>query len=392
MKNLRQWLPLFKASLYVLWLLWALQINFSEISNDVNGKDLRLNAEKSRRANLFLGNLVEKARSKKENYSPKDYYDDLRLIQEENLFDFALCPFASNLSYSINDLWEIVFRNDINDHYTWGEIDREGDAYNKWELENGYRRKPENLKWRKVFPWLNVFYLRTLFLVTILYLSRMYERKDKILNVILREKIKFLSAIIVWPVFLYKYPYNIVREIRTEAELRRTKGLFSKLSLRDMYLVRKIANSDNYHSWIEDRRQVVLQTGLFVAIIATLLIHFFSIFEVRRRSSPIKEIVLIVSISNAPVCETSDILDCDNQFIREKDDLLERKVCLGVVYSPEWIFSTRSPEIIDYVPRSSPFGTVNRLINRIVKGKDNEDNNTYLIFPDVNLGQQSLCG
>ena len=128
-----------------------------------------------------------------------------------------------------------------------------------------------------LWPWLFALYRRSFFLVIFLYLVRMSQRKG-ILETVLADKKKFALAILAWPVFISKYPYNVVREIIVEAELRRIGNVFRKLNPKEKLRIRRIANSDRYNAWRQDFRsenKFKLRHSLIPAIIVTIFIHTF---------------------------------------------------------------------------------------------------------------------
>ena len=397
----RQWLPLVKAGLYVLWFFWALQLYypFKELWINEVQYQKNQNPEMERRdiieTTAFVKDLIKKAENKGVNYSPTDYFNDLRKITERCQFGERTIP-RPQITLMLQRLsWDSVNKG----YYDQKEISRQADIFESWlNQKNPGSEELKDFGWRKILSWLYLLYFRTMFLAVILYLARMGERKG-ILATILADKKKAFSATIAWPLFLYKYPYNIVREIRVEAELRRIKGLFKKLSLKEAGLVREIANSNNYRLWIKGyRRQhkTELQRGLFVAILATLFIHIFfvSFAKAKNRSSPEKAGISVISIEtnqNFQEDDSSEHHDFGNQYALMEEEFFEPPLLLWVVQFVKENFWSRCPEVLDRIPRNSLFSVVNRLINQTVKGIKNECDKDFFVLSGISFCQFSFC-
>jgi len=174
--------------------------------------------------------------------------------------------------------------------------------------------------WRELVQsqWVKVFYFRSMLLVFFLYLIRMADRKG-ILETILADKKKFTLAIIGWPMFLFKYPNNVIREIKVEVVLRSWGKIFRHLSSQELRLVKDVANSESYSLWIKNRNN---RNGraLILALLVTIFFRLLPIFHsawiiksstmVLNKSSPIVMAMLVSAVSN----DSSESSTTINQF------------------------------------------------------------------------------
>lgn len=396
----REWIPIFKAVLYVFWFLWVLQFYqpikelwVDEMQYQKN-RDLELERRDKIETTAFVMGLIKEAEAKGVNYNPADYFNDLKKITERCQLGERNIP-RPQITLMLQTLsWDSVNKG----YYDQKEISGQANIFNNWLIEKKLGPEGRKLNWKKAPSWLSLLYLKTMFLAVILYLARMGERKG-ILAAILADKKKFILAIIAWPIFLYKYPYNIVREIRVEAELRRIKGLFKKLSLKEMRLVREIANSSNFHLWIKNYRSQYrsgLQRGLFVAILATLFIHVFfvSFAKAKTRSFPEKTVISAISIrvdQNFQENDNSKDHNPGSQYVLMEEEFSEPPLLLWIVQFIKENFWSRCPEVLDRIPRNSLFSVVNRLINQTVKGIKNECEKDFSVLSSVIVCQLSLC-
>ena len=153
-----------------------------------------------------------------------------------------------------------------------------------WAMKNRIPTyKDEPLVWEtegikafalKRLNWLLIFYLRSLPLVALLYLSRMARRKG-ILATVLAGKLRFALAIAGWPIMIFRYPHNILREIVVIAELSRLKSPFSRLTKREQEIVQEVASDGRcFKKWRADFRLTnnsSLRRGFALALVITIL-------------------------------------------------------------------------------------------------------------------------
>lgn len=131
---------------------------------------------------------------------------------------------------------------------------------------------------RGVCNWLLGIWLRGIPLMLLLYLLRMVEKRG-ILETVLADKMKFWKAVVDWPVYMFSYPENVVKEVIVEAELRRLGGLFRKLTLSEYLLARRVASSADFRGQVKQLRGSLAPSytrSFLVALLATLILMVFA--------------------------------------------------------------------------------------------------------------------
>lgn len=191
--------------------------------------------------------LFKEAKAKGELYSPNDYfcdYKEIKTLQNEIGLEYDPEPFM------LSDIGELhlLMRDNIGKgkKYSWDDVSIASRELSEWLRHGGAAgdkfyadmdKLPWSYKLGKIWSWFSSLYCRGFFLVIFLYLIRMSEREG-ILRIFLSDKKRLLFSIIFWPVSVFKYPFNIFREIIAEAEYRRQKEkLFSYLSEKEKRLV-----------------------------------------------------------------------------------------------------------------------------------------------------------
>lgn len=272
-----------KICLVLLWLLWAAQligplkgIVREEVKYQKNRNPELERAETIELAN-FAKSKVEKAKAEGISYSPEKYFADLKEIteKERQSRNALLKPVQSIIALN-----QIFLSNIKKGYYSESEIEKARSWYTKWNEESLSHReetfgKIKETGWQQILLWLIAFYLRSILLAFILYLVRMAGRKG-ILETILADKKRFVFATLGWVFFIHKYPFNVVREIRVEAELRRLGDLFRRFTRRERNLVREIANSDHYQTWLGNfrtKRKSCFEHGLLAVLLVTLFFY-----------------------------------------------------------------------------------------------------------------------
>ncbi len=295
---------IFKIALCLIWVLWAGQLfgpiksYFQQEIQYQKSRDVQLEKEQTITLRNFVLGKIEAAKEKGKNYSPKAYFEDLKEIniKKEEL------RFAYGESFKICQLQNLLNQNYRKGFYTDSDISLAASDYSEWRKAGGAvgEKNREEIKtyfrsqgWEQLGFWLMIFYLRSILLSLLLYLVRMTERKG-ILETILADKRKFVFSILAWPLCLFKYPYNIVREIRVEAELRRLGKVFRKLTGREKKLIQEIANSNFYSSWIigfHKKYANKFQRGLAITFLVTIMFGvFFSFTSVFAKDLHIKNV------------------------------------------------------------------------------------------------------
>ena len=196
-----------------------------------NGK---FTAKERKFINEYVKCLGVQAKEKGEFYFVKDYFNDLKKI---DLFRADLySKYSANPLYSSSDPGQLLYLSQQN--HDDENIDLLRQEYKDWRrnLFPNFRYHSEKNDWKKVFcrtiAWLKMFFVRGMILSLFLYLIRMFNYRG-ISHTVLADKKKFLLALIFWPLFLTKYPFNVIREIRVEVELRRMGNIFRRLSSRE---------------------------------------------------------------------------------------------------------------------------------------------------------------
>lgn len=298
---------LLKLGIFLVFLFWAMQLG-SAIYHDAQKGDgvpavvmmdrYRIVKNDIR---LFSDRINAQARAKGNEYGPREYFNDLRIIDQEadreigkykKIFhDEAIKKqnlFSEYQLGCINILQEIFMHNmkKTNSSFDGDDFKREKDSFDKWVddnqtswlNDNNERMSKEELliSFKKTIDWLSVLYVRGIFVVLGLFLLRMKERRG-ILVTILSDKKKFFLALILWPLFLTKYPANVVREIIVEAELRRIGKFFRKLTVDERKLVEQVAQSKGFFRWIKNfhlENVHLFERSFVMALLAIIIVNF----------------------------------------------------------------------------------------------------------------------
>jgi len=204
----------------------------------------------------FAKPIIEKARAKRLNYGPWDYFRDYKTLKD---FE-AKFPGPNRFYSAFNATHDLVFIRD--ESFRAKKVSAE--EVRAARIYNGFERKvpdpPTSAKslLREmadygVFSWIINLYFRGLLLALILYLVRM-SQDDGILAIFLSGKKKFAKAVFFWPANLIEYPKYELRKIIVEAELRRLGSIWHKLNPAEQKLVKEIASRSKaeYKRWIAD--------------------------------------------------------------------------------------------------------------------------------------------
>lgn len=398
--------------LFILFILWACQlagsIKDSMKKNIERSKNWDYNkaCEVMQEFYEFRGELYKKALEKGKDYSPSMYFADIAAIErEEEELKIEENSFFISRSHQ-NDFFELMRKNLIARHFTFDELENAREKYleeneDLFYYRQGLVHKIGPFNWSKVFPFVLTFYLRTTLIMLFLYLVRLSERTSStILGTILGDKKRFFFAIILWPIYFFKYPYNVVREIRVEAELRRLKGLFRVFSTKEIKLVREIANSAYYKQWLADfryQRKDNFKRGLFLALFATLVLHLLISFNFNFSERIIRNSRLISY-------EIEDRVENGKSLVSNTDENNHQVEEWGVLSDPiflepllpiitlvflKQVVCSRQPNGIDYVPRIPLFGNLVEIVNQTRKGNENEyDQKNNLLGCHINWGNR----
>lgn len=278
---LEDWSWIFKIILVIVWFLWAVQ--FSTVIK--NGIQEEIAYQKNRNKEQEMNYIkevkklaiekVEAAKAAGNSYSPRQYFEDLKEIDQK--VELYRVPGPQS---QINELFQISWTNINKGYFNESDVEAAREAYKEKKLpdQKEFVNLVKESGWSKVLNWFILLYCRSMLLAFFFYLIRMAERKG-ILQTILADKKKFVLAIAGWIYYFFKYPNNVIREIVVEAELRRLGGLFRKLSDTEIALVKNVANSAFYKEWLAAFRThhpIRFQRGLLIAVLGTIILYVLS--------------------------------------------------------------------------------------------------------------------
>jgi hypothetical protein len=212
------------------------------------------------------------------SYSPQMYFEDLADLDE--LYEKLMVRRGLAVA-EINKMSGLMQKNVDLGHFSDSEVSVASESY-RYQVHDSDREEFKQelcrLGWLRILQGLALFYLKSVGLALLLFLVRMMERRG-ILETVLADKKRFLLALAIWPYFLWKYPHNVICEIRVEAELRRIGGLFRRLTLSEKLWVRKVANSPEHARVAADPR--LAQRGILLAFVVTAFMWLCPIFSTR---------------------------------------------------------------------------------------------------------------
>lgn len=313
---IRNWSPIFKGLIFICWMFWGLQLHvpLKEMFVKEKGyqKSRNYETEAQNRIKLlqFVKEKVKSAELKGFYYGPYDYYQDLTdFMKMEKELGISSMSFFMSTDY----LQSIYNANIKKGYFTNNDFVVARDNFLATDVV--YRtQNGTSLSLEKILNWFTSVYLKSLLLSFLLYLVRMSEWKS-ILGTILADKKRFFLAVFGWFYYLFKYPNNVVREVRVEAELRKVGDFFRKLTHEEKETVREVANSKHYHSWIINfRREYKLsfERTLAVALISLLMSNMLFV-SCANGDANLRDGPSIVHMQN---------YDCDNSVETENDTFI----------------------------------------------------------------------
>jgi hypothetical protein len=380
MKKIEQFLEnygtLCLVCIVVVWVLWGIQTLGPIKSGLSKGLEYQKNRniEEEYRIRLevdsFAKSIVSKAKADGKDYSPKRYFGDLRALTKIS-HKKGLKGYNRQTSF-LQELSNGLVKKG---YYSYDDVTREANVFRDWRkeflIESGEAQEPPSNA--AIFSWFLKFYWRTMILIPLFYIIKMRQRRG-ILITLLAEKKRFVLAIIFWPVYVSRYPNNVIREIRVEAELRRLGNLFRSLSPKEVRLIREIAaNGSSYRRWLKQKR--IYRRGLFLAIMVTL---FFSIFIPTIKIIPISKVLAIQRVNCQDDVGQSKG-ECQAEFLAMNFDILIMfsLIIIGLIKFLKEVFENRNCEPPTLVPRMTLFGNLNVIINRIRKGINYERKKSF---------------
>ncbi len=323
---------LFKLGIVLFWIVWATHLygfwsfdifferdilrerikNYSQVTYE----EMIKNEGKLRD---LVSEKIEKAKAKGRDYSPRDYFKDLKEIYEKEKSLIRPMPF---LMMDINSLVCVAGENLKNSHFTEEQWEA---ARQEYGIDGLLFNKNVKLNFtlKDVFNWLVSLYLRSMFLVLLFYLVCM-ARENGILETILSDKKKFLLAVLLWPYYFTRYPSNIIKKILVEAELRRMGDIFRRLTLSERKLVRSIVETKPYREWVKGFRVTYagkFQRGFALALLVTI---FFYLFLPKGAEAKMK---VDHSIRDGPVISKLIVQSQDSNIDKDKEIIPENVFC-----------------------------------------------------------------
>ncbi len=290
--------------------------------------DAEFDAEKQavEEMDAFQRPIMDKAYALGKKYTPQECVADLKKIalKDRELGHPRRLEVGNGQYNDVADISKTAIHRLVEEGWQF-DPDRKnafsGPLYElqEWQLKNcpepgaeWLSKTLKNATWSGIWGWVWVFYLRSLLLVLPLYLLRMMRRKG-VLATILADKRAFLLYWLVWPVGLFKYPYNVVREIRVEAELRRLGEAFRRFTSDEKEFVRAIANSASYRGWLksyQSQNRGRFQRNLVLAMMATIILWLGCPLTMTKSSAATghKSRMTVCAVAKAAPIETSAFL------------------------------------------------------------------------------------
>lgn len=285
---------LFKTGIVFLMIFWATQLGsgivnkFQEDNASGKKRDYVVEQEAAFKLRSFASSLIEKAKARGEQYSPSEYFMhreeiDCKIEELEKKYGMDV-PCAQEY---VNELVGLNYANLRKGLFDVGEAQRLGQEYSARGRKTGLIN-PESIKefmtihgWtglsKVILGWIVTLYLRGILLVLFWYVVAMADWRG-ILETFLADKLKFLYALVAWPVMIWHYPENVVRKIVVATELRRFGKLFRRFTSEERQKIRDIAQSDDYRDIIatyRKRYQLAFARSFWIALLPALMLYFF---------------------------------------------------------------------------------------------------------------------
>lgn len=290
---------LLKLGIWLGIILWSAQVGsffYAEYLTIKNRPAVSIDdrMELNREMNDFSQEIHRKAKLNADKYTPKDYFNDLYLLQMKR-DEIEKKYGESPMNYQAYELQAILEKNGeakkFNDYQLMSEsrahsqrlqdripneFHNQMKAMSKEEKINLFSSRIQN-----GLDWLFTLYARGTLLAWGLFFLRMRERKG-VLATILGDKKMFALAIVFWPILLARYPSNLIREIVVEAELRRIGDFFRRLTAEEKELIHRVAQSREFFGWIRRFREenfYLFQRSFAMALLAVVVVNFIHIGE-----------------------------------------------------------------------------------------------------------------
>jgi len=293
------------AVLWPLFVFWALGVwgplakGVREEANYQRTRNPVLERQRMTALSQKADELLTGARKSGVDYGPREYFRDLRTLESQSRKNHIPLGLAEPHIASLQSLmrknckpnppqmpwagpkelakWQADPRK-----FVESEISIESENYTHLRNlsdEDLAQSRAEVKKFgaRGVSMWLFGIWLRGVPLMFLLYLLRMVEKRG-ILETVLADKLRFWKAVVDWPVHMFSYPENVVKEVIVEAELRRLGGILRKLTLSEYLLVRRVSSSRDFRGEVRRLQGNLAPSytrSFLVALLGTLFLMMF---------------------------------------------------------------------------------------------------------------------
>jgi len=245
----------FQLAKVLIWLYLILGITglgpaiYRGIVNEVENfrnRDFEEVARQNRMLHEKQQELLVAAEKSETNYTPEDYFRDLKTVHEL----WYKSPEASMTSSEILQMQHCATENVRQGYCSDENIERLSAEFSRWNDQARTQDDFEKMEaqivaaggWKVFSRWAWRVYLSSIPFVLLLYWLRLFCDQGVIAS-ILDDKRRFLLAVLLWPVYIWLYPGDrSVRTIIVEAQLRRYGALFRKLSLAERRMVQQARN------------------------------------------------------------------------------------------------------------------------------------------------------
>jgi hypothetical protein len=287
---------LFGIGIFILFLLaalWATQMRMEP------GESARMQLEsgKYRIMQEFVCDVEDHASRAGRRYRGKQCFSDLRRIALKDQ-ELGFPRYSDSLAYgsispkdrAISILSEKARFNESNriDACWWDtpEFAKESGLYEKWaksHIKGGPADRPLAKAIRKaglagVARWFAIFYLRVVLLAILFYPLMMWRRMKGAWHTIAENPLRYILACLLWPYYIWHYPYGILHELWLEVQMRRVGPLFRRLTSEERTTIRRVSGLDkaDYSTWIGDfqqRNKCQFARTAFTAMLGVIILH-----------------------------------------------------------------------------------------------------------------------
>ncbi len=275
-----------------------------------------------------LVKIAQERRSRGEIYSPYSYFHDLKLIylKEKELGVGG----SSDIHFELDKV-RVLLDESLKHGYTENDIDIAREDYKAFiepgreDLEKA-REQLRQTAWSTILNWVFWLYLKTLPLVFILYLLWAREEQDYREKFRIPRPFRFMVLLAFYPLVLGFYILRAFKDngryVYAEAELRRTKRLFSYMSEEELERIKKFAKSNlSLSEWQEQLRELGLKPRHSLA--SALMVTLAFAFLIRPADAGMKSVKNLAgkAVALEQIAETKNLARANiaDETIQEKD-------------------------------------------------------------------------